>query len=115
MNLFMMYMIGNQIGIWSIMMLGMTFFRTISSCASFKATSTQLENSDNFYLQILIWIMGQLAMVAMCMWKCNSMGLLPTHPSDWLTFSKAAEATEFSTDTLYCPKPLFDSNFCMCL
>ena len=40
MNGFMMYMIGNQIGIWSIMMLGMTFFRVISSFAGFKATST---------------------------------------------------------------------------
>lgn len=101
MNAFMMYMIGNQIGIWSIMMCGMTFFRVLQSFTGFKATSTQLENSDNYYLQIVIWVLGQLACLALCIWKCNGMGLLPTHPSDWLTFSTPAQATEFSTDTLF--------------
>jgi len=101
MSAFMMYMVGNQIGIWSIMMLGMQVFRVVSSFTGLKTTSKQLEMSDNYYLQIFIWMAGQATSLAICMWRCNSMGLLPTHPSDWLTFSHPAVATEFSTEALF--------------
>lgn len=30
---------------------------------------------------------GNLAGVALAMYKCHSMGLLPTHVSDWLAFA----------------------------
>ena len=100
MNAFMMYMMGGQIGIFSIMMLGMSLFRVIGSVASLKQVSKSLESSENYYIQMLCWILGQVAVVLLCAWKCNSMGLLPTHPSDWLTFSTPAEPSEFSAHTL---------------
>ena len=63
MNAFMMYMMGGQIGIFSIMMLGMSLFRVISSVASIKQVSKSLESSENYYLQMLCWFLGQAAVV----------------------------------------------------
>ena len=100
MNAFMMYMMGGQIGIFSIMMLGMSMFRVLSSVASVKQVSKGLETSENYYLQMLCWLAGQVAVVLLCAWKCNNMGLLPTHPSDWLTFATPAEPLEYSAHTL---------------
>lgn len=38
-------------------------------------------------LQKLAYISGNLVAVALAVYKCNSMGLLPTHASDWLAFA----------------------------
>jgi hypothetical protein len=47
----------------------------------------QLEAS--FAAQKLVYILINLAIMGMGLWKCSSMGLLPTSPSDWLAFEPA--------------------------
>lgn len=88
MNLFMMWMSGNQIGIFPIMMLGMALFRSLQGMFAYKNSFRAFEKSSQKPLQVTLWVFGQILLVSVCVWKCNSMGLLPTHPSDWLTFEK---------------------------
>ena len=50
----------------------------------------------NIIGQKLVFILGNLANVALAMYKCHSMGLLPTHKSDWLAFAEPLERAELS-------------------
>ena len=43
---------------------------------------------------------GNLAGVALAMYKCHSMGLLPTHVSDWLAFADPMVRQEVATGGL---------------
>ena len=44
--------------------------------------------------------LGNLAGVALAMYKCHSMGLLPTHVSDWLAFADPMVRQEVATGGL---------------
>ena len=43
-------------------------------------------DGDYAYLQRVVYFIGNLAGLALAIYKCQVMGLLPTHPSDWLAF-----------------------------
>nr|XP_053638172.1 uncharacterized protein LOC128692872 [Cherax quadricarinatus] len=49
-----------------------------------------------FFLQKLIYLLGNLVNVGLAVYKCHSMGILPTHASDWLAFQEPAIQMEFS-------------------
>ncbi len=46
--------------------------------------------------QKFVFVLGNLANVALAMYKCHSMGLLPTHASDWLAFADPIERAEWA-------------------
>ena len=46
--------------------------------------------------QKFVYMIGNLLNVALALYKCQSMGLLPTHSSDWLAFVEARQRIEFS-------------------
>ena len=114
MNLFIMYMSGNSISIFPIMMVVMMMFRSntgslkplytkhtrpfktlFSVKQAFKGFETGPNGLGvNILGQKLVFILGNLANVALAMWKCHSMGLLPTHASDWLAFADPLERAE---------------------
>ena len=48
----------------------------------------------NILGQKLVFILGNLANVALAMYKCHTMGLLPTHSSDWLAFADPLQRAE---------------------
>ena len=95
MNLFLMYMAGNSISIFPIMMVGMLFLRPIKAFLTVSAAFKQIEG-DQHILQKLIYLLGNAGCVALALYKCQSMGLLPTHPSDWLEFLDPPDRMEFS-------------------
>ena len=41
---------------------------------------------DHVMLQKFFYLLGNLSLVALALYKCHSMGLLPTATSDWLAF-----------------------------
>lgn len=45
-----------------------------------------LGNSNQLWLQRLIYFIGNLLALALAVYNCQAMGLLPTHTSDWLAF-----------------------------
>ncbi|KAF5288568.1 hypothetical protein FQA39_LY15347 [Lamprigera yunnana] len=85
MNLFIMYMAGNSISIFPIMMVGMLCMRPIQALFSLNSTFKMVENSS-VMRQKIVYIFGNLVNIGLALYKCQSMGLLPTHTSDWLAF-----------------------------
>ncbi|XP_067932304.1 ER membrane protein complex subunit 4-like [Watersipora subatra] len=94
MNLFMMWMAGSSISIFPIMMVGMMAIRPIQAFLSMSQTFKMIEG-EQAPLQKLSYIFGNLVAVGLSVYKCNSMGLLPTHASDWLAFADIPQRIEF--------------------
>ena len=87
MNLFIMWMSGNTISIFPIMMVFMMMFRPFKTLFSVSQTFKGFETSGGgvtFLGQKIVFVLGNLANVALAMYKCHSMGLLPTHVSGQL-------------------------------
>ncbi|XP_015751726.1 PREDICTED: ER membrane protein complex subunit 4-like [Acropora digitifera] len=97
MNLFIMYMAGNSISIFPIMMVGMMFLRPVKALLAVKSTFVSLEGEhDHVILQKFFYLLGNLSLVALALYKCHSMGLLPTATSDWLAFMEHKMRMEYS-------------------
>lgn len=95
MNVFIMYMAGNSISIIPITMVGMMFVRPIQAIMGIRSTMRMIEGSSQYWLQTFIYALGNLMGLILAITKCNRMGLLPTHPSDWLMFVEPQQAVEF--------------------
>nr|CAI5833356.1 unnamed protein product [Callosobruchus analis] len=94
MNLFIMYMAGNSISIFPIMMVGMLFMKPLQAIWSAKTTFKMMETS-NAILQMIVYILGNFVNIGLALYKCHSMGLLPTHASDWLAFVEPPTRLEY--------------------
>lgn len=94
MNLFIMYMAGNSISLFPIMMVGMLFLRPVKALISINSTF-RLIDGDQAIWQKLVYLFGNLLGLGVALHKCQSMGLLPTHSSDWLDFLAVEERVEF--------------------
>lgn len=120
MNLFIMYMAGSSISIFPIMMVGMLIIRPVK--ALFTLQQSKYSNSTKVITKILyrnltrrfprsafkviegthafgqkfVYFLGQLVNIALALYKCQSMGLLPTHASDWLAFVEPQTRVEYS-------------------
>ncbi|XP_039267898.1 ER membrane protein complex subunit 4-like [Styela clava] len=95
MNVFLMYMSGNTISIFPIMMVGMMFFRPVQALMGIKNTMKMLERARQYYLLTLVFMLGNIMAIGLAVYKCHSMGLLPTHESDWLAFVSPLERKEY--------------------
>jgi len=47
-------------------------------------------------LHKIVFILGNLGAVALAVYKCHTMGLLPNHESDWLDFMSEPERLQLS-------------------
>ena len=94
MNLFIMYMAGNSISIFPIMMVGMLFMRPIQALFAVNSTFKMIENSNTIG-QKMVYLLGNFINVGLALYKCQSMGLLPTHSSDWLAFVEPQVRQEY--------------------
>ena len=55
--------------------------------SSYFAAFVSIEGEhDNAMQQKFFYLLGNLSLVALALYKCHSMGLLPTATSDWLAF-----------------------------
>ncbi|GAB0097990.1 ER membrane protein complex subunit 4 [Sergentomyia squamirostris] len=95
MNLLIMYMSGNSISIFPIMMVGMMLIRPIKALFSTGATFKVIEGTQVIG-QKFVFLLGNLVNMGLALYKCHSMGLLPTHASDWLAFVEPQSRLEFS-------------------
>ncbi|XP_015794573.1 ER membrane protein complex subunit 4 [Tetranychus urticae] len=99
MNLFIMYMAGNSISIFPIMMIGMLFLKPVKALLQINATFKLIEGNQSLF-QKFVYLLGNLLCLALALYKCQSMGLLPIHPSDWLDFVEPQPRIEFSGGSL---------------
>ncbi|KAK1338885.1 hypothetical protein QTO34_019552 [Cnephaeus nilssonii] len=79
------------ISIFPTMMVCMMAWRPIQALMAISATFKMLESSSQKFLQGLVYLIGNLMGLALAVYKCQSMGLLPTHASDWLAFIEPPE------------------------
>lgn len=95
MNLFIMYMSGSSISIFPIMIIGMMVFRPIKAMMAYKSSLKMLDADPQAILQKIVWVFGNCLGIAVALYKCHSMGLLPTAPSDWLAFKEHRTRDEY--------------------
>ncbi|KGQ08304.1 putative membrane protein [Beauveria bassiana D1-5] len=103
MTLIMMYMSGNSLQIFSIMMVFMAFKNPIMGLANtnqaFERFQTET-NSSKILQTKFVYVVMQLAALGVGIWKINGMGLLPTTRSDWLMWEAQREAVEHAIPAL---------------
>lgn len=97
MTAIMMYMTGNSLQIFSIMMVFMAFKNPIAGLLGTNQAFERFETNTNKgkMLQVkLAYVVMQLVALAVGIWKINAMGLLPTTRSDWLAWEAQREPLE---------------------
>ena len=105
----MLWMSGNSIQIFSILITFMLFFNgmkaILSTNQTFEKFGIQSNDKDGFFslfdvkanpllLPKVVFILVQSIHFGLGIWKCASMGLLPTAQSDWLAFMEPKTALE---------------------
>lgn len=99
MNMLMMWMSGNQINMWSVMMIGMFCFSPVKAIITMNENFSRLSLATDlidFRLQKLAYFAASLAGVALAAYKLSNIGLIPTTASDFLEFVTQGERREFS-------------------
>ena len=99
MNLFIMYMSGNAISIFPIMMVIMMAVRPVKTLFSINSTFKALDANESALANLgqkIVYVLGNLINIALAIYKCQSMGLLPTHSSDWLAFADPVLRAEWA-------------------
>ncbi|ROW08069.1 hypothetical protein VPNG_06077 [Cytospora leucostoma] len=99
----MMYMTGNSLQIFSIMMVFMAFKNPIMGLMATNQAFERFETDTNRakMLQVkLAYVAMQLVALAVGIWKVNAMGLLPTTRSDWLMWEAQREPLESAVAAL---------------
>ncbi|CUM54113.1 uncharacterized protein AC631_04749 [Debaryomyces fabryi] len=98
MNLIMSYMTGNSLQIIPIMMTLMLFWNPLKAIftetnANFKSLETK-KNASDILLTRTVFVVCQLACMAVGIWKLYNMGLIPNSESDWLAWKEAVQYKE---------------------
>ncbi|KAI9934658.1 hypothetical protein ASPWEDRAFT_648425 [Aspergillus wentii DTO 134E9] len=97
MNAIMMYMSGNSLQIFSIMMVFMLFKGPIQGLINTNTVFTKFD-TEGTHAKLLgvkaMYVVMQLGLLALGIWKVNAMGLLPTTRSDWLAWESERRPLE---------------------
>ncbi|KAF8968322.1 hypothetical protein BDZ97DRAFT_428217 [Flammula alnicola] len=103
MQAFMLYMSGGGVQIFSIGIVFMLLLSPFKAIAGINeafaqyAPSTKNPNSiTTLPLQKIVYILCNLLTLGVGLWKCRSMGLLPTGTGDWIAFETRGMAPETS-------------------
>ncbi|KAH8706114.1 hypothetical protein GQ44DRAFT_629725 [Phaeosphaeriaceae sp. PMI808] len=89
MNAFGMYMTGNTLQIFSIFMVFTLFKSPVMAVLALQRTFAPYETPGTSTRLIgvkIVYILCNLLMLSLGIWKVNGMGLLPTTRSDWLAW-----------------------------
>lgn len=100
MNAFMMWMSGDQVGLWSIMMVGYMCWGPIQNVVATNKKFEHLVSEDDesdFTMQKLSFFGLNLLGLAMAVYKLRNLGLIPSTSSDWLEFMDNPESVEYSS------------------
>ncbi|KAL4911798.1 hypothetical protein BDW62DRAFT_42356 [Aspergillus aurantiobrunneus] len=97
MNAIMMYMSGNSLQIFSIMMVFMLFKGPIQGLINTNNVFAKFD-SEKLRGKLLgvkvVYVLMQFVLLALGVWKVNAMGLLPTTRSDWLAWESERQPLE---------------------
>ncbi|KLO18161.1 endoplasmic reticulum protein [Schizopora paradoxa] len=101
MQAFMLYMSGGGVQIFSmgiVFMLLFSPFKNLASTnaafASFAPAKSDANSLSTLPLQKIVYFLCNMLTLALGLWKCRQMGLLPTGTGDWLAFETRASPPE---------------------
>lgn len=104
MTAIMMYMSGNSLQIFSIMMVFMAFKNPLMGLVNTNQAFERFQSSQSLSSQLLqvkfVYVICQLVALGVGIWKINAMGLLPTTRSDWLMWEAQREPLEHAVAAL---------------
>lgn len=88
---FMLWMSGSSIQIFSIMMTGMALFNPLKALLTMNEPFKPFEKEEGVDLKIpkVIFAFLQILSLAVALYKCSTMGLLPLTSSDWIDYLPA--------------------------
>jgi ER membrane protein complex subunit 4 len=87
MNMFMAWMSGSSIGVFSIMVLGYMLYGPLQTIANIGATFKAYEDDGvSLALPKLVFVALNLGVVAVGLYKAHSLGLLQITDSDWAIY-----------------------------
>ncbi len=83
--MFMFWMIGNSLSIWTIMMIAMFVMNPLKSLFSLNQAFKQFEAKGvSLVVPKLIYFALNLATIGLSIYKFSVMGILPVTPQDWV-------------------------------
>jgi ER membrane protein complex subunit 4 len=87
-TMFMLWMAGSSIQIFSIMMTGMSLWNPLRALLGTNEAFKAFEKEEGIDLKVpkLIYAGLQLVAIAVALYKCSTMGLLPLTSADWITY-----------------------------
>ncbi|KFK27766.1 hypothetical protein AALP_AA8G426200 [Arabis alpina] len=95
---FLMWMVGNTLNLFSI---GITFSALWQSITALWSVAKIFEPFEDNEVELfepkLVFIALNLGRLAMGIYKLNSLGLLPTHASDWVSSLSPPQEVEYSS------------------
>ncbi|KAI4174250.1 MAG: hypothetical protein LQ343_002388 [Gyalolechia ehrenbergii] len=97
MNAIMMYMSGNSLQVFSIMMVFMLFKNPLQGLLQTNQVFTKYETprtKSKMWAVKAVYVLMNLVALGLGIWKVNGMGLLPTTRSDWLAWETQREPLE---------------------
>ena len=85
---FMMWMSGSGVNIWSMMVVGMAFVNPIKAIANMDDAFRRFKGDEGVDLTMpkLAYVACNCGMLALALWKLNTMRLLPITAADWTSF-----------------------------
>ncbi|KZT24074.1 DUF1077-domain-containing protein [Neolentinus lepideus HHB14362 ss-1] len=103
MQAFMLYMSGGGVQIFSmgiVFMLLLSPFKNVaginSTFAPFAPAKSDPKSLSTLPLQKITYLACSILTLALGLWKCRSMGLLPTGTGDWLAFETRGQPPEIA-------------------
>ncbi|KPM34756.1 hypothetical protein AK830_g11805 [Neonectria ditissima] len=103
MTAIMMYMSGNSLQIFSIMMVFMAFKNPLMGLVNTNQAFERFQTTSNSgqMLQVkALYVAMQILALGLGIWKINAMGLLPTTRSDWLMWEAQRELLDHAVAAL---------------
>jgi len=100
MNAFMLYMSGGGVQIFSIGILAMLLLNPIKAVSTINPTFAPFEPSgddkkgDSLLFYKIVYIGCNILGLALGLYKCSTMGLLPSGSADWLAFESRRVSAE---------------------
>ena len=85
---FMLYMSGTSIQLFSIMTTGMALLTPVKAIAATQETFKEFVKEDGVDTRVpmLLYLGFQLMSLAVALYQCSRMGLLPVTSADWTSF-----------------------------
>ncbi|KAN0075515.1 Protein of unknown function (DUF1077) domain containing protein [Tylopilus felleus] len=101
MQAFMLYMSGGGVQVFSMGIVLMLLLTPIKNIAGMNAafvpfSPTTTPTTTTLPLQKFVYVLCNLLTLVVGLWKCRSMGLLPTGTGDWLAFETRGVSPEIS-------------------